>query len=169
MDGLFIDCGGANIVGVVAFSLGLTHREPSPCNRALAAEVRRIVLEQKSLGKTVVVVAQWEIAAGLALDMVACSVRKHHNPDLYLDSNEVMAQAAKVFREREVQEVIPVANPFLHLWKCRKLVRQLGFTLVSKKIGWTGFCPQSIQWWDRGPLQLLLYSVLQKLSGRRGK
>ena len=96
-------------------------------------------------------------------------VREHHIKGAYLDSEEVMTQAAKELREHEITEVIPVANPFLHLAKCRTLVRKEGFTPLKRKIGRIDFYRESLQWWTRSPFQLLLYAVFQKFTGRRGR
>ena len=111
---------------------------------------------------------KWQVVfrRGIKVDR---RVIHHSRPGAYLDSEEVMAQASLVFTARDVLKVIPVANPFLHLAKCRQLVAKAGFTPVRRKIGWIGFCPESIQWWTRGPIRLLAYAVIQKLFGRRGR
>ncbi|MBU3964387.1 hypothetical protein KJ562_01485 [Patescibacteria group bacterium] len=156
-------------IGVVAFSFGLTKCEPNPCNIALAKAVQRIVREEKQRGISVVVVAQWEITTALPSKMIDYIVVNHRQRCIYLDSEEVMAQAAEVFSREGVSHVIPVANPFLHLHKCRQLVKQSGFTPIARNIGRIGFCQKSTQWWTRGPIRLILYAVLQKFFGWRGR
>ena len=151
--------------GLVAFSFASGAIEPSLCNRRLARAVERILDKEK---EEVVVIAQWEIASSTWASL-ACVVKEHRQKGAYLDSDEVMAQAARVFNERGITKVIPVANPFLHLAKCRTLVRDAGFTPIKQKIGWIGFYRESLQWWTRGPFRLLLYAVLIKLTGRRGR
>ena len=152
--------------GLVALSFASSENEPNPCNARLARDTRYIVNTEK---EEVVTVVQWEIARALKSVPITHIVEKHRQEGAYLDSDEVMAQAAEVFRERGVTEVIPVANPFLHLTKCRALIRKEGFVPVKRKIGRIGFYRESSAWWCRGPFHLLLYAVLQKLMGRRGR
>lgn len=153
-------------IGLVAFSFGLSSHEPSRCNTRLSRAVRRIVNNEKG---EVIVVVQWEIALSLASLSITNVVERHRRKDIYLDSDEVMAQAAKVFREHGITRVIPVANQFLHLRKCRDLVIKAGFVPEMREFMKIGFYKESLQWWTRGPLRLLFYAVLQKLTGRRGK
>ena len=157
-------------VGIVAFSFGLGEQEPNPCNRRLVYEVDRIARKFKEKGKEVVIVAQWEVAEGLKKVGIAPDfiIKEHRQKGAYLDSDEVAAQAALFLHERGVIEVIPVAHPFLHLSKCRKLLRKAGFTVRQEKIGYIGFYPESKQWWTRGPFHLLVYAILQVLFGRKG-
>lgn len=157
---------GSVPIGLVAFSFGLSGHEPNPCNTRLAGAVRRIVNNENS---RVIVVVQWEIALSLASLSITNVVERHRKKDAYLDSEEVMAQAAEVFREYGITRVIPVANQFLHLRKCRDLVIKAGFIPEIRGFGKIGFYKESLQWWTRGPFRLLFYAVLQKLTGRRGK
>ena len=152
--------------GLVAFSFGLGKNEPNRCNRRLAGAVRFIVAGER---ESVLVISQWEITKALKSIPIAYVVKKHRIRGRYLDSEEVMAQAAKILRKHRITEVIPVANPFLHLIKCRALVRKEGFEPLKREIGWIGFYPESIQWWTRGPFRFLLYVILQILTGWRGK
>jgi len=154
------------VKGLVAFSFALGENEPNPCNVRLARAVRHIVGTES---EELVRVAQWEVARALLPLPMARVVRGHRSNRAYLDSEEVMSQAAEVFRELGITEVIPVANPFLHLTKCRALVRKEGFIPLKRKIGWIGFYWKSIQWWTRDPFRFLLYAVLQKLTGWRGR
>lgn len=159
--------------GMVVWSFASAKTEPNPCNAMLAIEAYRIMREeQKNTGEDVVVVAQWEVAAalqkaiGFSADYV---VEKHRRDGEYLDSREVMAQAAEIFRDLGIIEVIPVANPFLYLFACRQLVREFGFTPLKRKVRRIGFCKDSFQWWTRGPTRCFAYAVMQKLFGRRGR
>lgn len=151
--------------GLVAFSFALGKEEPNPCNVRLAKAVERIVDTEK---EPVVVVVQWEIAKALNWPTVFV-VEKHRRSGAYLDSEGVMAQAADIFQDYGITEVIPVANPFLHLTKCRALVRQHGFKSLKRKIGWIGFYKKSLQWYTRGPVRCFIYAVLQKFTGRRSR
>lgn len=150
--------------GLVAFSFGLRPTEPNLCNKRLARAVERIVRKERDL---VVVVSQWEITMGLGSIKPAHVVEKPPSGQ-YLDSDEVMRQASRIFRECGITEVIAVGQPFLHLWRCQELVREAGFIPVRRKIGWIGFCWESLQWWTRSPVHLFVYSVLQKTVGRKG-
>lgn len=165
--------------GMVAWSSGSgsksAKKEQNPCNVSLALEAYRIFTEeQQNTGDKVIMVAQWEVAAGLraALGLHLYApyvVEKHRQTGEYLDSREVMAQAADIFRGCGITEVIVVANPFLHLYACRQIVHEFGFTPIKRKVRWIGFCKDSLQWWTRGPIRCLAYSVMQKLWGRRGR
>lgn len=154
------------MIGIVAFSFALGKNEPNPCNIRLASAVELIVRESK---EPVILVAQWEIARAIKSVPVDYVVEKHRTEGAYLDSEEVMAQAAEFFRKHGVKEVIPVANPFLHLAKCRSLVYKEGFVSINRRIGWVGFYRKSLQWWTRGPIRLIVYAILQKFTSRRGK
>jgi len=146
-------------VGLVAWSFALRPEEPSRCNRCLAGEVWRIVREEEKNGRRVLIIAQGEIAEALKkLHMpLAYIVERHHITGEYLDSQEVMAQAAEILMSYGVTEVIPVANPFLHLRRCRMLVREFGFMLIERRIRRIGFDKDSLQSWTRGPVRWVLH------------
>jgi len=150
--------------GLVAFSFALGAEEPNPCNVRLAEAVKRIV---EAEGSQVVVVAQWEVAR--ALETLSCQA--HHivysEPNVYLNSDMVMTKAADWFHGYHITEVIPVAQPFLHLPMCRQLVRRHSFTVLKRRVGWIGFYGQSLQWWTRDPIRLLFCAILFKLTGHR--
>lgn len=150
--------------GIIALSFGLGSQEPSPCNRRIAREVGKIFLKEE---KPILLACQWEIARALPSDVPIAVVIGNHR-GTYLDSQEVISRATDLFKEVGVDEVIMVAQPWLHLQKCRRLVRQAGFKVIRRRIGWIGFYKDSLQWWTRGPLQLLAYAVLQRFTGRRG-
>jgi len=88
---------------------------------------------------------------------------------MYLDSEEITSQATPLFLRHGITKVIPVANPFLHLFKCKKLIRRAGFVSLSRRVGWVGFYKNSLQWYTRGPIRLLAYAALQFLFGYHGK
>jgi hypothetical protein len=72
-----------------------------------------------------------------------------------------MDEADAIFREHSVTHVVPVANPFVHLIKCMRLVRNKGYRLVNGQVTWIGFDKKSDQWWTRGPFVLLYYTIRQ--------
>lgn len=143
--------------GLIAYSFALTRDEPNRCNRALAEEVRRIVAAEKD---PVTVVAQWEIARALREGEYVHSVELPKDGS-YLGSEAVTAEAARIFREKGVTHVIPVAQPFLQLPKVKTLVKKAGFRVLPRKVHRIGFEPKSLQWWTRGPILLLIYALMQ--------
>lgn len=153
---------------VVAFSFGLRDpsQEPNPCNERLAYAAERII---RSRDRNTLVIAQWEIAEQLMADGQA--VDKIVGPASsreYLDSDEVWRQAQKFLANRNVYQVIPIAQPFLHLHRVKGIIRRSGMNVGCEPIGWIGFDRSSAnkQWWTKGPMRLLVYSVL-KAFGRR--
>jgi len=167
----FLPKGGGVLKGLVVFSFGYRQNESNdPClsNIDLANAVTRIVREERG---AVYVVAQHGVARILAQN--GCSnliltVHRHRQEDQYLDSDEVMAQAAEALRQQGVTQVISVAQPWLHSFKCGRLVRQCGFQLVRYHVGLIRFDRQSQQWWTRSWYQLLWYTIKQIISGHRG-
>jgi hypothetical protein len=90
----------------------------------------------------------------------------------YEGSEEVTDQAAEIFHTQGITEVIPVAQPILHLWKCIRLVRKAGFKTpgfwkLAFQIGWIGFDKESVQPATTSLLGLLIYTVRQILFGYR--
>jgi hypothetical protein len=166
------------VLGLVAFSFGQREDEKNdPClsNIDLAEAVGKIVSCE---AEKIVVVAQWEIAKVLLQSASVNEQMEWLEPDFivhhhrvegeYLDSDEVMAQAALYLHKRGVTAVIPVAHPFLHLTKCKQLVREAGFALAERKIGRVRFDKLSVQPWTRGRAPLLVYALKQKFTGHRG-
>jgi len=157
---------GNQVHAIVAFSFGLRRRqaEPNPCNVRLARAVERAI-ELNAAGT--LLIAQWEIAKQLIADGVHVDLVVKASSSLdYLDTNEVWRQAQAVLRKHQVQTVIPIAQPFLHMYKVRKLIERSGLTVARWPIGWIGFdsSKDNLQWWTRGPLRLLLYSIKQSLG-----
>lgn len=112
---------------------------------------------------------QWEIALSMPEGTYLASVAPR--PDEYLDSEGVVEAAAEAF-STDISEVYVVAKPGLHAWKCRRLVRQAGFTplnpgipLIERdrwRLRWgIGYLPGSSQWWTRGPLREFAYAIRQ--------
>ncbi|MDD5342513.1 MAG: hypothetical protein PHI73_04245 [Patescibacteria group bacterium] len=166
--------------GLVAFSFGMRGEKAGPClsNVDLAREVERIVQE---VGDGIAVVVQHEI--GSLLNFTGRKPTKlhlvthHRRPGVYLDSEEVMAQADVFFQELGdnppgipvVRNIFVVAQPFLHLTKCRRLAEQAGYVILSWSMSRIRFDRQSTQRWTRSWYQLLWYAIKQKLFGHRGR
>lgn len=153
--------------GIIVFSFGWRENGHSPCNVGLALAAQRIA---KAQGEPVEIFAQRTTAAELRKLGVVCHVTKKMSG--YEGSEEPMRQAALLFKEMGIIEVIPVAHTFLHLYKCIGLVRREGFKSpafwkLAPMIGWIGFDPLSVQPATRGPLRCLFYTVRQILFGYR--
>ena len=157
-------------IGVIALSFALrAGREPNPCNVKLARETERVTAQLRAEGHDVVVVSQWEIA--LALNWVPMFVvRNHRNLGSYLDSDEVILQSKEMFEHwGGVDEVVIVANPFIHLQGARSKARSFGLKVRKVLIRWIGFDKKSDQWQTRGPVRAFVYTVGRVLFGRFGQ
>lgn len=158
-----------NIKGLVVFSFALCKKEPSKCNIRLAKTVERIIAEENY---PLIIVSQWEVARQLTTDGVCVDHIVELRPDKsFLGSEQVWQEAMELFRNKQITEVIPVAHTFLHMVKIKYLIRTSGFKVINRKIDWIGFDKNSTQWWTRGPISLLLYSIFQifGLHGHFGK
>lgn len=154
-------------VGIVAFSFALREAplEPNPANAALASETVAAVERQPC---RTFVVAQWEVARALERSgHPADHVVRPSGDGRYLDSTAVWREAAAILTEQGISAALPVAKPGLHLLRVRSLVRTSGFRLVRTPIGKVPYdrSPLNHQWWTKGPLRLLAYSVRQALKG----
>jgi hypothetical protein len=114
------------------------------------------------------IVAQWEIAQILHRAYEDCLSVKPPSDGTYLDTEAVWGAAKVAFEPFGITEVIPVAQPFLHLRKIKKLMERDGYTVVDRHVGHIGFDRKSSQWWTRGYLQLIIYAILQTLTGLKG-
>jgi hypothetical protein len=147
--------------GLIAYSFSMRNGgkgDQGPCNARLADAVKRIVQEEK---EPVVIVVQGEIAQSMSIPIAKATRMESMEPGKYLGSEGATTVAAEVFRSKGITEVIVVAQPFLHLTKCKSLVRDAGFTVIDKKIGWIGFDSRSDQWYCKSALHLLIYAVRQ--------
>jgi hypothetical protein len=125
-------------LGVVAFSFGNRgpDLEPGPCNERLGRVVAEIVSDPTS---SFFVVAQWEVARALKSLGIDCEMV---GPDTesYLDTETVWAHAQRAFSGAEVRAIVPVAQPFLHLFAVRRLLaRDRRFSVQFRhipSIGW---------------------------------
>ena len=155
---------------VVVYSFGGSPRYgPGAANKKLAAIALRIAQNNPS---GLVLVAQDYLEEPLrefgGISLVGLVVRKHRTKGAFLGTEEVTAQAVAYLHTQGIRRVVLVAHPFLHRFKCRKLLLRSGFSVKCAKTGFVPFDPGGEGWWVRGPLRLLLYAVLQVLFGRRG-
>jgi hypothetical protein len=159
--------GESNVVsqhrlGVVVFSFGNRGRdlEPGPCNERLGRAVADIVSDRSS---SFFIVAQWEVARALKSLGIDCET-VGPSSESYLDTETVWAHAQRVFLAARVAVVIPVAQPFLHLFAVRRLiVRDRRFSVQLRHIPAIGWDRSRLnrQWWTKGPIRYVYYSMLR--------
>ena len=155
--------------GMIVFAFAWRKGEDSPCNIRLALAAKRIAEGQD--GK-VVIHAQRSVAKILRDMGVECYATKRNDAIGYEGSEEPVRQAAELFRDTGITEVIPVANPVLHLIKCISLVMAEGFKTPSflklvRMIGWIGFDKKSVQPQTWSLFWLVYYTAKQILFGYR--
>ena len=153
--------------GMIVYSFAWRRNGHSPCNVRLAEATRRIIAESDG---PFVIHAQRSVAIILEEMGIGCdSTRRIIG---YEGSEEPNRQGAELFRQIGITEVIPVANPFIHLIKCMGLVRAEGFKTPSfwrlvRMIGWIGFDRESVQPATRDPFRFMFYAAKQVLFGYR--
>jgi hypothetical protein len=152
---------------MIVYAFAWRRKGDSPCNKHLSQAAKRIVCAHDG---PVVIHAQRTTAKLLREMGIECH-QTEKRPG-YEGSEEPTRQAAELFREKGITEVIVVANPFLHLVKCIQLVRKEGFKTPSfweldDMIGWIGFDKHSEQPATRGPIRLIYYTLRQMLFGYR--
>ena len=176
-------------IGIVALSFGKVDRRTAvdPVNNALSSYVREAnnqitTWSLTSQGDTrhsgyteTLVVAQHEIAAYLSGDpklnlriVTDAHATRKGSGRVYLDSQDVLNEAFRIFRKEDIYEVIVIAHPFLHSWMVRQLVQQAGFIIHPFKVGRDVNFDSSrnnLQWWCRGRVRFLLYLMIQ-MTGR---
>lgn len=159
-------------IGVVVFSFGKRREElePGPCNMQLGHAAKLVI--DALVGYEPRVVAQWEVAR--QLEREGCPVNRIVAPDVdgYLDSAEVWNQAKKYFRKYNIHRVVVVAQPFLQRRMVRTMVTESGYMLFDAsvrqpRIGYDN-SRHNLQWWTKGPLRLLLYAAIVRVTGKHG-
>ena len=121
-------------------------------------------------GRNYLVVQDWLAEWSPRLYLAQLVISEHREKGKFLNTEEVTAQADQFFRGVGVRDVYLIAHPFLHRWKCRRLLKLHGFKvrIVRNKPHWIPFDPNSDGWWTRGALRFLLYVFLQLTTGRSG-
>jgi len=163
--------------GMIVFSFGWRRNDYSHCNIRLARSAFRIVAETET-DEPLVVLFQRTVAEAtevLGILPLPDPILNFYVADKrpgYEGSEEVVRQAAEIFRKHGITEVLPIAQPVLQLTKCVQLVRKAGFRTPSfwklcRMIGWIGFDRKSVQPWTRGPVRLVLYTMRQMFFGYR--
>lgn len=157
--------------GIVAFSFALRDEklEPNPCNQKLGDIVNSIYIQNRNVTN---VVAQWEIARhlknlGFKLPLHIVDLNEDGS---YLDSRTVWNKAKEIFKLNGINEIIPVAQPFIQLGHIKRMIKKDGFTIVDwpiEKIGYDN-SPLNTQPWTINALALLLYAIKLALGGIGG-
>jgi len=150
--------------GMVIWSFALRENEPSPCNIRLAEAVKRILEAEPD---DLVIISQWEVAKKLQEDGIEIyRIIEPFSDGSYLDSTDIWEVARRCFSKMGVEEIIGVANPFIHGYVVERMIKKDGFAYVSSHdylVGKVGFDRLSLQWWTRGPIRFLIYAVLKAL------
>lgn len=180
-------------IGIVALSFGKVRRDADdPINHTLSTFVidahEDVVSWRRALqgkpfkrpgGTEAVVVAQQEIARYLSghpeIDLRIVDdthATRKGSGRTYLDTQDVLNEAFRVFKDQEVRQVIVVAHPFLHARVARHLVKQAGYTnhefRVNRHVDFDN-SRNNLQWWCRGPIRFLAYLALQVAGKAMGK
>ncbi len=155
------------MIGMIVYSFAWRKYVASLCNRRLAAAASRIAGAQEG---DVFLFAQRTTARALGLIGIDCHVMPKGAG--YEGSEQVTNQAAPIFRQLGITEVIPVAQPVFQLRKCIWLVQRSGFRTWSHgrlvaEIGPIGFDPLSVQPATRSRAHLMFYTARQILTGYR--
>jgi hypothetical protein len=156
--------------GIVVLSYGKRAIEPGPVNKRLAMITDELDDSLQQVGEPTVIVAQWEVAGGLADNTIprlivtqedATNLDRNGKP--YLDSQDVLNKAFDLFRKLGVTDVAVVANQFLHKQAAEAIVGKAGFTVfkyASRSVGFDN-SPLNLQWWCRGQIRFMIYLGIQ--------
>lgn len=163
-------------IGIVALAFAKRATEPNPVNRRLAAVVNGVDDDFQQIGESAIVVAQEEISLAImpGANLVTVGQEAAHTNsagDSYLDTSDVLNVAFETFRKNGIEDVIVIANPFIHLQATKRMVKKAGFRIVNHRMPWVGFdnSPDNLQWWCRGPLRFITYLGIQALGKILGK
>ena len=125
-------------IAIVGFSFALVENEPNICNINLAGEIKRIARIKRSQGYEVYIVSQWEISKVLEkTENFKPKFTVYRDDEKYLSSDDVVNKSLSYLKEKNVKDIIIVANPFIHLFVCRRLFKEAGFTVLKEKIKMT--------------------------------
>ena len=148
---------------ILGLSFGIKKSGHTKSNKALAGVVER-VFDKKGLQ----VILQKELAECVDFPL-SLVIKEHRIKGQYLDSDEVIAQAIIYLKANKINSVWLIAHPLLQRTKCRILLKKSGFKVRIPRTGKIPFDKDSLQWWTRGPLRTLVYAILQKFTGRKGR
>lgn len=145
---------------VIGLSFGQRKDTPGPINEKLADEIFLLPVNLP-------LILQQEIASALLpneklanLPQATESSKTAFPPELfvisehsrkpgkYLDTREVLTQAAAICKERGWKKIILVAHPD-HMWRVKESAKKLGFALVRTWSTQVFYDPESAQFWTR--------------------
>ncbi len=153
---------------VIAYSFGGSPRYGAgTANEALA----RIVISTAQKTGSIIIAQDYleKPLRGMEAPLAnSLFILEHRKKGCFLGTEEVTLQAALYLRTLDIRHVFLVAHPFLHRFKCKKLLRRSGFSVGCVKTGYVPFDPRNEHWWVRSPFHLLLYAILQILFKRHG-
>lgn len=151
---------------IVAYSFGGNRGRPGKPNMVLAS----LVAQESKWSPDALILVQDHIAVALPLSGVEPDlVVKKHPQEKFFGTEEVTRQFTEFLRTFQVSQVFLVAHPFLHRYKCRRLLEQQGFEVEVVPTAWIPFDPYCKHWWVRSPFHLLAYALLQFFFGRQGR
>lgn len=116
-------------------------------NEQLAREVSRLQTRY-----FVPAIVQVEVSRALPRLHLAAIIREHSTPSRYIDTREVLRQAADICRERGWSEILLVCH-HLHTWRAARVAKRLGLHILIPVGDRTPYDPVSEQWQTRGPWQ----------------
>ena len=146
---------------ILAYSFGYRRNDPGITNRSLAKIVEKVYQATSDP-----IILQGEIAECVNFKPTLV-INDYHIQDgffraRHLNINEVTDQAIDFMKSKDMSRIWLIVHPFMYLVRCRKLLKNQGFQVLTPKVGKLPFDQKSKQWWTRSLLQLFLYSVWQK-------
>ena len=146
---------------ILAYSFGYCLNNPGISNQALAEIVEKVYQATSDP-----IILQGEIAECVNFKPTLV-INDYHIQDgffraRHLNINEVTDQAIDFMKSKDMSRIWLIVHPFMYLVRCRKLLKNQGFQVLTPKVGKLPFDQKSKQWWTRSLLQLFLYSVWQK-------
>ena len=155
-------------IGIIVLSWSYRPgREPNPCNVSLAGEYKRAYRELTAEGHSVFGSLQWEAALNMGVreyNVVKVVRAYRRGSTCEGDSQEILEQSLEAFDEiGGVDEIVVIANPWIHLLVFRAMAKKRGVKIRSRKVRWIGFDKESSQWQVRGPIRSIVYTILRVL------
>lgn len=144
---------------IIAQAFGRRQSDPGPSNQALAEVVARIAKPQH-----LPVILQWEVADAYSAEVgeSVYVVRSHRQPGKYLDTLEVLEQAALICHQHGWQKAVIVAHPD-HAWRVVANACKLGFTVLTPDTSNCPYDPESVQSWTRSAWLFLPREIVARL------
>ena len=147
----------SDVVIALSFGLGKNGMGMSNLQLAFAAED---VCDRYNIP----VIAQWEIAdSHLLTDTYKAGVvREHRVEGKYLDTREVLEQAAAICAKEGWKKAIIVAHPD-HLWRCAEAAKKFGFEVAIADTSCVVYDEGSVQSWTRSRSKFVPREIAARL------